>query len=546
MKSALLLPLALLLFLLPNLAFSELPEQLVADFSPTQGYVVMPLDDTEFIIDLDASKGLTTGDILSIIEQGKKLVHPISKEVIGTLDDKITFLQTTRLKSGYSYARKIRGDNAVAKGARVQRFKQVPAIFDDPSHLNPQLKIELQQQLNMLDWHDDKSEIQPLLHFEIATGSLLVKNQDGSILRSYPISVQTPTAANVTAISPAIQTRVNPNGNATPLQQGSTPSTYWNSPAFNKEFIGINVADFNTDGRQETVILSQDTLSLGIFMGQTYKQINEFKLPASYNFIALDSFDLNKNGRPEIFISGLRDNKPHSLVLEIENGQFIQLAQKVPMLFRVIEQPGQGQILLGQKRHQFDIPFDQRPFKVALLNGEYKKGDSYPLPVPINIYGFTPFNSKDGENFFAYLTADDYLNLKSVDGSEIYDSSDRYGGSQISFELISNDPTEGSYPYYVPLRILSANGRLLVPQNSGTRFTKRLTTYNKGHIKALEWNGVSTNEAWHTTEQEGPITDFSLADIDNDGQLELATTVVFKRKGFLSKSRSAVVIHELK
>lgn len=553
MKSPLLTLIATCLFLAPISVLAELPAQLIADFSPIEGYVVMPLNQDELITDIDASKGLTTGDILSIVVKGKELVHPVSNDVIGTLDDQVTFLQATRLKSGYSYAQKIRGDKKILKGDRIKRFAQVPTLFLDPDGSRQNLKAELQQQLSLLDWLDNSAETSPLLTFEQVGEVLHIKDAGGATIRSYKLSGFTNTASkkatNTTAtakttVSMPIAATIT-TSTSTNIKKNNQIHAVWNGPVLTEEFIAITVADFNSDGLQETAVLSRSKLIIGIFEGQTFKTITEWDSPSSYNFIALDNFDLNMNGRPEIFVSGLRDNEPQSFVFELINNTLQEKRRNIPMLFRSVIQSEQGTVLLGQKRRQYDIAFDQRPFKVLYNSGDYTAGATYSYPSPLNIYGSVSFIDQDNLQFFAHLNSNDYLTVKTADGNVLYESSERFGGTDINFELLPEDPTEAPLPYYIPMRILLDNGQLIIPQNEGTRLTQRFRKFTKGHLSALTWNGVGMTEVWRTADQEGQITDFALADIDNDGQREIALAVKIKSKGAFSKPRSAIIIHEM-
>ena len=86
--------LALLTLLLVTLAGSALARdlaQLELDFAPRTGCVVLSIGN-EFLVDLDADQGLTAGDLLAVVEQGGDVIHPVTKEVIGTLDKTLAVL----------------------------------------------------------------------------------------------------------------------------------------------------------------------------------------------------------------------------------------------------------------------------------------------------------------------------------------------------------------------------------------------------------------------------------------------------------------------
>ena len=143
----------LLLALVPGWVLAEVDlQKLQADFKPVSGYLVMPMGD-EFLVDLDAASGLRSGDLLSVIVPGQKVLHPVTREVIGTLDEVKAILQVTRVKSGYSYARPLTGAAADLKAAEVvRRFEQVPALFWDYTGDGEPFYNQLAAALPHLDW----------------------------------------------------------------------------------------------------------------------------------------------------------------------------------------------------------------------------------------------------------------------------------------------------------------------------------------------------------------------------------------------------------
>ena len=145
-----------------SLANADIAGQLKKDFSSLSGLVIMPVGN-EYLIDLDATSGLSEGDILTFVSPGEKIIHPISKEVLGSLDEIHGFLQVTRLQSGYSYAKLLSSDVPLKKGDSVKRFEQVPATIMSN---DPALSEQLKQTLPQLNWLSDSGTEAALLTFE--------------------------------------------------------------------------------------------------------------------------------------------------------------------------------------------------------------------------------------------------------------------------------------------------------------------------------------------------------------------------------------------
>ena len=79
-------------------------DDVVKDFKPVVGYVIKVVGGN-CIVDVDKSRGITTGDLFSVIKPGEKLIHPVTKEIIGTLEETKGIIKIISIKSGYSYAR---------------------------------------------------------------------------------------------------------------------------------------------------------------------------------------------------------------------------------------------------------------------------------------------------------------------------------------------------------------------------------------------------------------------------------------------------------
>ena len=76
----------ILIFSSSTILHAEVIADIAGDFKSVSGYLVM-LEGDEFIIDLDNSHGISTGDIFSVLAPGKKIVHPVTKKVLGTLEE---------------------------------------------------------------------------------------------------------------------------------------------------------------------------------------------------------------------------------------------------------------------------------------------------------------------------------------------------------------------------------------------------------------------------------------------------------------------------
>ena len=193
MKSKILATLLFILLFTGQLsAQAAIPSQIADRFSTLSGSIIMPIAD-EYLIDIDASASLQIGDILTLVTPGEKVLHPITREVLGTIDTPTGFLQVTRIQSGYSYARLLYADTAPQKGNLIRRFDHVPVRFVAAQGDATEFYRELKNFLPRLNWLQQNSADEPLLFFTLDGNTLSVTTASQQLLYSSPIKSAQPS-----------------------------------------------------------------------------------------------------------------------------------------------------------------------------------------------------------------------------------------------------------------------------------------------------------------------------------------------------------------
>ena len=141
----------------------------------------------------------------------------------------------------------------------------------------------------------------------------------------------------------------------------------------------------------------------------------------------------------------------------------------------------------------------------------------------------------------------------SVSGSagDIWTGDTVNGASEIYIDF--EDPNalrqgEDTIPYFLAPRLADGgNGVILATEHKGGLLSHKLHYFGPGRVVALQWDGTSMQELWHTRPQSGYLADFSFADADNDGVKELVAFFTFGRQGLMSFSsgKSALMVFEL-
>lgn len=556
------LVLSLLFISLPHPAMAGAVEEMAEAFRSANGVVIMPAGE-EYLIDLDAAKGLREGDLLTVVTPGEKIVHPVSGAVLGSLDEVRGVLQVTRVKAGYSYARPLDGAAKFGRGDLVRRWDNVPASFAAGNAGSESLRQSLQAALAHLDWRPAGSATP--LTFVVADGRLQALGAGGGLLVSAPLGEPalsaslSPPAGGETSAAVSIA-RPAPAIVAAPPAPAATSAIVrrdareaegiWLSPEFLGEAIGVHVADLDGNGRQEVVMAFPYRLEAGQVVNGTYTRLDTLDLGFGQKGVALDGADLDGDGRPELFVTAGSDGELRSLMVGFTEGKLQVKKTGLPWYIRAVHLPGEGRVLLGQRMGGLEADFAGPIFRLAWRDGAPAEGSAVETAPGITLFGFAPLAAEQRQTMVVGITVHDELKVVDAGGNPVWRSESRVGGSEAFIERAdpSKNPAEGPATRNVFMQgrmIPDPEGLLLIPVNEGSRLFSRARSFDKSWIQAMAWNGFALQEVWRTQPQGGYLADFRLADADNDGKDELVQAVIFSRDGMMSKARSALVIYEL-
>jgi hypothetical protein len=577
------------LFLLtPVLSLAELPKQVELDYAVLKGYVVMPISDEyivdldasdnmpisdEYIVDLDASDNLHVGDILTLVTPGQKILHPETREILGTVDIPIGYLQVTRLNSGYSYATLLSEGVAPRNGDHIRRFEQVPALFVDNKGDDGAFASQFMTELPQFKWLQAGDKDQPLLTFTLKAETLVVKTSEGHLLHSYAISdnqqlvtkaepvrrsyvsktaepkrspLQTATNSLLGVLNLADDDSFSPENVGIIRQSAQSKRGVWMGPNLDGNPAGVAVADFDGDGLQEIAVALNNKLLISQNNQGEYIEKADVPIPSWLKILSMDTLDLDSNSHPELYLTAIVGKRLASFVVMYNGSDYDIVIDKVEWYLRAVELVDQKRVLIGQAMRNDKESFQGKPFYVHLEENRLVKGEEIDLPGLINMYSFVPFTDKENQLYYAYLTDGDYLKVVNAAGVEMWESGEYYGGSESCFENRKGHEGETVLPTCIRSRLIKTeDNEILVAQNVGQRLMQRWRKYKESRLLSLNWNGFAMEENWRTASQQGYLGDFSFADADNDGKNEVVMAVKFKHKGYITKPRAAVVLYDL-
>lgn len=336
---------------------------------------------------------------------------------------------------------------------------------------------------------------------------------------------------------------------------GVLSAAFWKSRTYKINIHGLALGDVDGDQKIETVVITGNHLYIYRNEANKFYKIYELKKSANHQFIGLDIADINENGIPEIYISGLTPQKTgvSSLVLEFDGQDYPAIVKNSRRLYRVNHMDGQAPMLFGQNF----TPKSGKANPIYHLQwsgNAYKPGDNVIAKASINLMGFgygDAFNN--GSNSVLAGNYSDRLELFDENGSREWTSSEHLGGSTLNYSkgIVGKGEEEFNYlPMRVLITDLDQDGKqeAIVIKNYelARRALKDFRKFSDFHIASLSWDGLGMRPNWQTPKTSGYMRDYAIGDFDNDGRDELVGAVVMREDNIIGvKPKSTIVAYEI-
>ena len=149
--------------------------------------------------------------------------------------------------------------------------------------------------------------------------------------------------------------------------------------------------------------------------------------------------DIDGNGKAEIYVCNLTATNAGSFVLEWDGAKFNEIIHGQTWLIRVVDLPGKGKVLLGQRRNAEGNYLGG----VELLkrqDGDFVSAGSLSLPRFANVFNFVQCDlSGKGSVFTVLLGPWEHLQVYNPTGEPLWKSDDFFGGSLCYMEFMDPD-----------------------------------------------------------------------------------------------------------
>jgi len=341
----------------------------------------------------------------------------------------------------------------------------------------------------------------------------------------------------------------------TVTQDGKTAVSIWKSHRFDGETTSIAKGDIDGDQQDEIILILNNVVSVFRYQDGKVQKMAETGSNLDAYLFRVDAADINGNGRAEIFVNRLIQDKSRlkSIVYEWDGNQLVQVAE-LDRYLRVIQSES-GDILMGQETGMGGL-FATTIERMTWKNDTYSASAAIALPSRANIFSYSQGNAlNDGRNVIAQITSDNYIKVIDPGGDAEWISPERFTGSAawLPYPSDDSDGRKSDMPrkkrYFLPQRILISdidrdgkNEILVIKNNDMTTYLfPNLRVFKNGHIECLIWDGMGMSPKWKTSDVPGHISDVMIADLNKDNRPEMVFSVVATQSTAFSRGESYLV-----
>ncbi len=320
----------------------------------------------------------------------------------------------------------------------------------------------------------------------------------------------------------------------------------------------MTIGDLNNDGRLQVVTATDSSLQIYHFEGSLLTREIQLDYASYLRIIALDVADINGNGYPEIFVTAMTINREtlSSFVVEYNGASYTTLQDGLAYYFRVVDSEDGSPVLYAQDKDR--SPYAGKIYIMTPANDTYQKEKSIRVPRGTSVLSLArgPVREDSGDELLS-INQHHRLILINDAGSDEWKSTQYYGKTN-NYWLSGARGADNSFrerEYFNPRIKFHPVGeeqkeKVFVITNTelGGGALGRIKRFKEGRIEVMSWNGIALAPVFQTVPLQGWVSDFDIADIDNDGIEELVISVVTRsRIAILGKDKtSSIIAYKLK
>ena len=318
----------------------------------------------------------------------------------------------------------------------------------------------------------------------------------------------------------------------------------WVSQRLPGVWTGIAEGRTLDNGDRELFVAGKHTLRY-YRLGKELKLVTEVSLASEEKILSVDAADLDGDGVPEIYLTVMSGEDLASQVWVPGTTSLKKIADKLQYFFRGIAINGKETQIFAQERG-VDGEFYGDVYELVKSGSTFTVKNPIKLPRFGYLYNFNKITDAQGKIVFVLFSPDGYLLVYSPEREELWRSSDKFGGSELSFQrtigrTVSAGPDSGRTVFLDQRIIVTPEGELLVSQNGGFWVLGNSRSYSKSSVVAFTWNGSSLEERWRTRLGQNYLADFQY----DAAQRELLLLEAVQKEGLMDKGASTVSIKKI-
>ncbi|MBA4366113.1 MAG: hypothetical protein C0403_00540 [Desulfobacterium sp.] len=324
----------------------------------------------------------------------------------------------------------------------------------------------------------------------------------------------------------------------------------WKSSELPIQIFGIGVGDIDANGSMEIVAASGHDIHIFHIQGKEFVHHGEIKGEKYHSYLSIDVADINKNGTAEIYVSceNSRSGSLMSFVMEWDGKQFSPIIQDQNWYFRVVRTEN-GKQLLGQKKGVSNA-YIPEIYELAWKDTTVVTGSKKSLPGDTMVFSVSNGFTGQNKDLVAAFDSRDRLCMIRETGSVAWKSDVPYGGRERFVKTIEENQKNEGERFYLPQRTFCLNIEekpiVIVPFNdsSSGRFFQKFRSYSNSRFLFFTWDGMGLSMNRRSQDLSGYVSDFCVADVNNDGQEELIYALVLERESAFRSAKSYIATED--